>query len=87
MNAPIVLNLNAAETAQLERACKMLHGADDWKRPSARDLGMNIRTFRRMAEGEAPIPVGVWRDLRRLLCTHAALCKQVAADLPTGDTP
>lgn len=87
MNGPITLNLNEAETAQLERACQTIHGADDWKRPSARDLGMNIRTFRRMADGEAPIPPGVWRDLRRLLLAHAGLCKQVAADLPTGDTP
>lgn len=87
MNQPIALNLNEAQTAQLERACQTIHGADDWRRPSARDLGMNLRNFRRMVEGEVPIPAGVWRDLRRLLLAHSCLCKQVAADLPTGGTP
>lgn len=82
MNGPITLNLNEAETAQLERACHAIHGADDWKRPSARDLGINIRTFRRMTDGDTPIPAGVWRDLRGLLLAHSTLCRQVAADLP-----
>lgn len=68
--------------ALLARAGEMLHGVD-WKHALGRDLGINHRNFRRMTEGELPIPPGVWPDIRRWLLARSALCKQVAADLPT----
>lgn len=86
MNEPIFLNLDAASVAPLERAGIALHG-EGWKHKLADDLAISLRGVRRMAEGQAPIPPGVWRDLRRLLLAHSSLCRQVAADLPTGDTP
>lgn len=86
MNGPIALNLNEAETAMLERACQALHGVDDWKRPSARDLGINIRNFRRMADGETPIPPGIWINLRALLIRHSLACRDIAVELPKGES-
>lgn len=65
----------------LARAGDMLYGPD-WKAPLARDLGINLRNFRRMAEGDLPIPPGIWPDVRRWLLAHSSLCKQIAADLP-----
>ena len=81
MNGPIVLNLNEAETALLERACTALHGAD-WRAPSARDLGVGLRNFRRIADGEAPIPPGIWTELRALLIGHSLTCRDIAVELP-----
>lgn len=68
-------------TALLERAGVALHGAA-WKHPTARDLNIGIRNFRHMTEGNAPIPPGVWADLRKLLVAHSLACGDLAAELP-----
>lgn len=74
-------------TALLEKVGAALYGSTTWKHPLARDLHIPLRMFRRMASGEERIPPGVWHDLRCLLLAHASLCKQIAADLPTGEMP
>ena len=55
-------------TPELLQACgEMLHGADVWKKPLSRDLGVHERTMHRWARGQFGIPQGIAVELARLL--------------------
>jgi hypothetical protein len=68
----------------LEKAGIALYGPTTWKHPLARDLGISLRGFRRMTEDQAPIPDGLWADLRGLLLAHSLECRDIAVTLPKG---
>lgn len=65
----------------LEKAGTALFG-DNWKAPMARDLGVNLRNFRRWADGENPVPDAMWPLIRSLLLAHSLKCRDIAVELP-----
>lgn len=67
--------------AVLEKAGVALHGIGVWKAPLARDLNIPLRQFRRMINGEDPIPPGVWVDIRGLLLAHSLGCRDIVAEI------
>lgn len=64
-----------------ERAGQMLHG-EAWRLPLSRDLDVGERSVRRWANGESPIPEGIWSELRTLLTAHSAAARDLAKELP-----
>lgn len=84
MRQPIALSFGEPVVTPLERAGVALYGADGWKAPMARDLGVNLRNFRRWADGEYPVPDPMWPLIRKLLLAHSLSCRDIAVDLPTG---
>ena len=53
--------------ALLRTAGALLHGREVWKKPLARDLGVNERTIHRWARGQFMIPAGIGPELVKLL--------------------
>ena len=52
----------------LEAVGKLLYGPDtNWREPLADALGVDIRTLRRWAAGQAEPVLGVWKDIAELL--------------------
>jgi hypothetical protein len=62
------------------------NGDPDWALGFHRDLGLNLRSARRMGDGSVPIPRGVWDDVQKLLREEAErLLKLAAGAPPEGD--
>ena len=74
------------DTPYLEKAGVALFG-ENWKAPLARDLGVSLRGLRRMAEDDAPIPGGLWADLRALLIQHSLACRDLAVEISGTTRP
>lgn len=70
----------------LEKAGAALYGSSSWKAPMARDLGVNLRNFRRWADGEYPVPDPMWPLIRKLLIAHSLACRDIAAELSPEKT-
>ena len=52
----------------LEQVGKLLYGPDvNWRDPLADALGVDVRTLRRWAAGQAEPALGVWQDIAELL--------------------
>jgi hypothetical protein len=65
------------------RTLRSLYG-EHWKERGALALDLNLRTVRRMADGQRPIPRDIWETLHRLLLekTNLALLTRRLPDAP-----
>lgn len=64
-----------------KESAKALWGAH-WIINAAEAFDIQERNLRRMAEGHTPIPVGIWKDMDRLLLEEANRLLQLAASAP-----
>lgn len=66
---------------RLAQAGQLLYG-DWWHTRLAHALGVARKTVQRWANGEQPVPAGVWGDLKALLEQHAGEARAFARTLP-----
>jgi hypothetical protein len=68
-------------------------GGPEWKPSVARLLGVNVRTIKRWAAGENPVPPGAALQLRLAVCAQSAVratavvVAQIDADIAAGARP
>lgn len=72
------------ENEALETCARCLYGAA-WHAPLAEGLGVSDRSLRRWTSLQAPIPAGIWEELRALLIAHSLEARDLAAQLPTAE--
>ena len=81
-NDPVRLSMTDPEV--LGWITHMLTGCppDEWRQPLADVLGRaNLRTIRRWAKGDLPVPESVWQRLSKEMAVHAAFALQAVLTL------
>lgn len=71
------------ELEALDICGSLLYGKDVWHRPLADGLGISEKSVRRWVHKGAPIPPGIWPEIRALLIAHSLAARDLAAQLPS----